>query len=372
MLSSIPVTPAVIAAGLLQEDGYLYRDVKPANIRVNPVTGLASTIDYGLMVQANLEDFHAGATIGYHTPEMVNPEDRFASFYQIEKLIAATNSTMDVFLAGYTALEVAVGLTDLPWRLNPDEYDTSGEEFETAVLQAHADAAAAGYIVIYGALLERVTCPQARAFFAEVLCVDPAARPSPAEALQHPWLAESRQAVEQAIAAAAPAHLQLNQLIVKLFEGLRQVILPQKLQQDCDVPAGPVSASNSDNPYQSSLCSSPDAYCGPSARSSSSSHDAAARDQLSSAGGAAVHKQRPGLLQRGKKLLAKLSRGSNMNTGSGKKQTSTAIGDLKMATSTAAAAAAGKIHAYVGQETCTVSVPGFCGLTWFRRFKAAS
>lgn len=309
---------------LLQGPGYYHRDVKPDNLCVDPTTGwLISVIDYGLMIPSDLQNFYHGFTDGYYTPELVNPKGNFRAFKRGNLRDSTINATTDVFLTSFVALEVAVGLSGLPWVLQAGKHDISTDKGLIELLYEHARAAVEGY----DALINRVSCPTAREFFQWTMCINERLRPTPAEALQHPWLEECKTAVQEALVTETTAYKADNQMVVNLFSKVPGVILPQPHPQHQEVPevnhsstASLYSADSFDsfdsfnsaasldllfNPLVASQTA--DLRCDSSLSIKRCSADEQVEDQLPAAATAAEDKQVSGMLQHGKELLARLS-----------------------------------------------------------------
>lgn len=209
--------------------------MKPTNVCIDASLSRVSVIDFGLSLQSDTDDFFAGFTHGYYTPEtfVSDSQGRPTYYCSSEQRQRATNTTTDVFLTSFMGLEVAVGLEGLPWELRGYAYDLSKHEQQLALMKAHDDAAKAGF----KELIARVSCPVARDFFEKTMCADPAQRLTPAQALNHKWLVSCRHAVQQAVEAALPALQDQNQQLIEMFSAqLPEVLVPKchLLQQQED------------------------------------------------------------------------------------------------------------------------------------------
>lgn len=369
---------------LLQGAGHFHRDVKPDNFTVNLTTHLVSVIDFGLMVGSNLANCSLSQTLGYFTPEMVQPgpNGRFDNFFAIESRKTAINNTTDVFLAAFVALEAVFSLVGLPWLLSSWDHDVDTQTGYFALLWEHVKAAEDGYYDF----IAQVACPIARDFFKKAMCSDPCQRLTPAQALDHEWLASCRAPVQSVIDTATPALLVQSQHVAALLSGVPGVILPQQKQEVPELggsAAGSVRSSRDlDVP-----CSS-DSRCSTSPSDgdtcSSTAADTADPDQhpACAATASAAPKNKSywasSLLQQGEKLLTKLSRSSSSKrfsraSESGKPVSTRGKGNDAAVGSTASPALV-EVQVWVDDAPRGVSVPGLCGLRWFnlRRSKGSS
>lgn len=179
-------------------------------------------IDFGLVISASKEDYFKAFTVGYFTPEIADAGSDYMhdNFFEYEKRKACTNTSMDVFLLSFVGLDMVLRI---PAELQTCSYNLSSQDPNSGeglleLLDAHSEAD-------YTPLSNCLPDLEAKDFFTRTLCRDPEQRPTPAEALKLPWLADSVTAVQQCVSATQADYQQRNMLVLDLLAGVEGAFL---------------------------------------------------------------------------------------------------------------------------------------------------
>jgi hypothetical protein len=337
MACLLPVLTKLQAA---PDGARLYRDTKPHNIAYNPSTGLFAFIDFGLMCREDGQDYHYGLTGRYLTPEMAQLTNGQPLTVEDGALLqTVTNHTTDVYLLARTGLDMIIGV--IP-EINMDLYDTSDEAQFVAYLSA-VNRFDWRTCEVSASLLS-VGLTEEDSFFSGCMDKDPSQRLSPAQALQHPFIACVSQQVQAAVAQALPGYVQSCNTILGLLEG---VWGQPGVFKPCPVDVSVQSCSSESGPCTPSIRSG----CNSPRSNSSSGGSSSCSGSIQQASAGAPRKR--SFLQRATKLLNKLKPSSH--------KASTAAG----AQSSAAGSSMGPWPVASVGDGCAVSLPGWCGLLRF-------
>eukprot|EP00775_Hariotina_reticulata_P012994 gene12994-13123_t len=192
-----------------------HRDIKTSNIFWRPVGPSEKDFvfvvgDHGGFAATSLLDFFPCFDLRYLDPAMAEVDDNndyFLLTWHGQR--TATRPGLDMFQAALAVLEFLTG--KLPEQLDPDQYDVHSDSGISALLHAVRTCD-------WGSWLKQQGLPEdARQLLLQMLAAQPDARPTPEEALLHPFVADDVALVLQAEASAAKewqaAHSQVRQLL---------------------------------------------------------------------------------------------------------------------------------------------------------------
>jgi serine/threonine protein kinase len=194
--------------------GDFHRDIKPDNIVVSPTTCLSGAIDYGCAMGVAGSRYCKGGTPGYTPPEMAVLTDGLPCTYATPELRqAATHASADLYLLCRIGYEIIYGC--------PAELDDTLCGYDN--LEDVTAAMAAVLTVDWSpqlAALSSAGHSDTADFLALGLSTDPEQRPTPAQALAHPFLAAAAAEVAAAVDSAMPSFVGGNQEVLDLLAGL--------------------------------------------------------------------------------------------------------------------------------------------------------
>jgi serine/threonine protein kinase len=194
--------------------GDFHRDIKPDNIVVNPVTCLSGLLDYGCAMGVSGSRYCKGGTPGYTPPEMAVLTDGLpCTFLTPELCQAATHASADMFLLCRIGYEMIHGPTA---ELDATLYDWDDLD---DVIDAMEAVLAVDWSPQLAALASAGHSDVAD-FLAWGLSENPEQRPTPAQALAHPFLGAAAAEVAAAVDSAMPSFVSGNQQVLDLLAGL--------------------------------------------------------------------------------------------------------------------------------------------------------
>jgi serine/threonine protein kinase len=206
--------PLLLLLPAQPDGGDFHRDIKPDNIVVNPVTCLSGLLDYGCAMGVSGSRYCKGGTPGYTPPEMAVLTDGLPATYLTAELRqAATHASADLFLLCRIGCEIINGR---PVELDATLYDWDDLD---DVIDAMEAVLAVDWSPQLAALASAGHGDMAD-FLAWGLSTDPEQRPTPAQALAHPFLAAAAVEVAAAVDSAMPSFVSGNQEVLDLLAGL--------------------------------------------------------------------------------------------------------------------------------------------------------
>jgi serine/threonine protein kinase len=188
----------------------MHRDVKPDNICLNPISGIASLLDFGCMMGLNGEGYCCGGSPNYVPPELATLD----IYWDEDARMAATHGSSDTYLAARVIHHLLFGV---PPALDLCNYDEEDEDSFASYLAVSRCFDWSPYLVY----LVSVGMGGLAQWLAACLVADPLLRPTPQQALALPFLDVVAAEVDAAVAAAMPSFIANNNAAVQLLQGLQ-------------------------------------------------------------------------------------------------------------------------------------------------------
>jgi serine/threonine protein kinase len=218
----------------------VYRDLKPENVLIDPSKRCVSLIDCGCLTPASGEGFFVACSLAYLAPEQAMP----VYCNDVEMHLAALSIKQDSYLVGRLGMDVMLPLRrQLDWAY----CNQQDEDSIVAYLQA---VEAADWKQELG-MLRAAGLAATADLQAALLAANPEQRPTAAQALQHPCLAEAVAGMEAVVASSTPALLACTQSVLQLLSGHSPELQPMPCLEQQKM-ASPAEAANMSSSHSSS------------------------------------------------------------------------------------------------------------------------